>query len=224
MVKIRTKVDINRLAREFAKAGKQVLKNSLERKMLKLGFSEVPKEEILKFILDNNKIKPKRATAENAIQRQFRYVSKTGYAVYIHTGMIGERFSNRGSAWVMVVNQTKKGGKTIETRIITREFYKKDGFLLLEKLTAYAHFFKNICDLRIQNNQGVFMDLCEDETGWKVWQKGKEDKIFYAHPFMGNLTNDHKKIVRTKEISRLRYLKKTEGLVRRERSFRSQWK
>ncbi len=209
----------------FKKVGNKAVKQ-FEKTMLELGFSEVPSEEILKFILDQDRKKPKRATAENAIQRQFRYVSSNGYTVYIHTGMIGNKFSDRGSAWVMIVEQKKKYGKITEKRVITREFYRNLSFSLLERLSVYAQFFKNICDQRPQNKSGAFMHLFENETGWKTWesQKSSKSKVFFLSHYFSNLSKEKIKIIRTKEISRLRYLKKTKGLVRRERSFRSQWK
>lgn len=209
----------------FKRAGNKAVKQ-FEQTMQDLGFSEVPSDEILKSILDQDRKKPKRATAENAIQRQFRYVSRNGYTVYIHTGMIGNKFSDRGSAWVMIVEQNKKRGKTTEKRIITREFYRNLSFSLLEKLSAYAQFFKNICDGRYRNKSGTFAHLVEDEIGWKTWEshKSSESKVFFLNHYFTNLSKEKRKIIKNKEISRLRYLKKTAGTVRREREFRSQWK
>lgn len=207
------KADANIAA--FKKAGIKNMQR-FEEVMQDKGFQEVSKEEILKFVLDSHVHKPVRATAENAIQRQFKYDAPTGYRVYIHTGMIGDDFSEKGSAWIMIIDTSGER----EKRVLMREFYRNISCQLLEKLTAYAKFFKNIADL--WPDGGV---LVEDAASYKLrWELKNQTKAFVETLYMSGLTNKEISVIRTKENKRRKYFVSTSGAdIIRERVRRKKW-
>ncbi|MCX6756166.1 MAG: hypothetical protein NTX85_02410 [Candidatus Nomurabacteria bacterium] len=180
-----------------------------------MGFEKVSKEEILISHLDNNLGKPKRATTGNAVQDQYRRISKTGYSVYIHSGLIDDHFSEKGSSWVLILNEKNE-------RVWMREFYRNFGILLLKKLLAYARFASNICDGRLDGDELV--EFFENRYEWRS-SSGKFSGIVLNYKnYLYDLSIEEKRIVSQKERIHDSYLKATFGKVLREKDFRATWK
>ncbi len=191
---------------------KQQLK--FRNKMDELNFNKVPFKEIVMDIVGKELKKPKRATLENALQAQYKYLSTTEYSVVILTGMIDGVLNPKGSAWVHIINE-----KT-DKKVWTREFYKKNPEDLIDRLCVYAHFAKNISDCRPSNADLV--EVTETEYEWKA-KRGKHVDPFDIADHLYDLSEEEKGFILANEKKRDNYLKRTEDEVTRQRTFQKKW-
>lgn len=188
------------------------------KKVTKLGFQPVSKEEIIQSIFEQELAMPKsRATVQNVVQKQFK-LSYCGYTIWIHTAIVGRyRYAQKGSAWILILN---KDGK----KVFVREFYKDHPKWLLARLAAYAHLAKVICA-----NKPSDHELTETKENYLEWVSTDGKKRFDWNLYISKLELPDRKIVCRKENARDYYFEKTRHLVetkkmRRERAIRKRWK
>lgn len=180
-----------------------------------MGFRKRTEKEILQELLELGVEMPPRATTENAIQDQWIYESKCGYGIIIHTGMVKNEFTDRGSSWALIRNAEKKA-------IFMREFYRRDPVSLLKKLSAYAAFTKSIVESKIPEHE--FVKISEVDYALKDKIVGKVVRTFAFTDHVYSLCAEERRIVSKKEKGRSLYFKNTTDKVRRERTFRTTWK
>lgn len=177
-----------------------------------LGFENLDPDRKIDFLINQAQQIPKRVNSENVKQDQYKYESKTGYSVCIHSGMIGLDFIDKGSAWVIITNEK-------DERVFVREFYRTLSKTLMIRLRSYAKLAKKIADSRKPGFQ------LEEISETKMhWEKGKEERPFsIGYYTQHGLTKEEQFCIQNGEARRKRYRKNTEGMVRRERKFRSTW-
>lgn len=223
----------------MAKSTIQVFRKSIKKKrehlinqINTLGYREIQVDEKIEFLFEKGVKNPKRANFENLKQEQFVYESETGYKVFIHTGMIEDKFSERGSAWIIIIDKKKEFLKkrkpdSKSEKVFIREFYRMMAGGHLDKLLAYACFCKKIADKRPANADLEFVKNIQTGNISEIdmcWNFKSETKPFDLNFYTIGLRSFDQKIILSTERKRNAYLKKTEGKVRRERSFRSKWK
>lgn len=180
-----------------------------------LKYNKMSEAEILEEILEEGLQMPKRATPENALQDQYKYISPTGYADKVNTGMMGEFYTEKGSCWVSIINtETKKV-------VWRREFYHTAKNPPLDKLSAYAHLVKNIADNRPSN-----MDLVPVGETRYIWKSkdGKSKEFLNIADYLHHMTDEDKEFILKNEQKRNDYLRRTRGKVRRQRTIQKTWK
>jgi hypothetical protein len=215
---------------EIGKTQEQLLLESFERefdafklKMQHLKFRRLSEQEALQIIFDKKITNPDRADAGNVFQNQFVYVSKTGYIVWIHTGITNYAFSEKGSAWMLVLEKPKAGIK--QRKVFVREFYKDHPISLLPKLHAYACLGK-----RIANGKPGDAELIRvGKTLVYQWHYNNGSiKPFSVTDYRKTMSVDVLTIICKKENARNYYFTKTQPLVdqnlmKREEDIRSKW-
>ena len=178
-----------------------------------LKYKPVSLEDVTQDIVENERVKPNRATIENVLQNQYRYNSPLGDSVKLLTGTKDGKINKKGSSWVHIVN-----GK--DERLWTREFYRTDIKGLTERLLPYALLAKNITD-----NRPPGMDLIEIKETKYQWQtiNGKVTLPFNLNDYLYVLTDEEKAFVIRNEKKRDAYLIKTAGKVTRQRELQKTW-
>ena len=183
----------------------------LEDQLTAGGFTIVTKEEAVQILFDNGLIRPDRADAGNVIQNQFKYVSPTGDIVWIHTGIIGNSFSKKGSAWMMVLAKKKKGEK--RRKVFVREFYRDSPISLIPKLITYGYLGKAIADMKPKDGELIKV---VNRYEWQ-YSDGKSKPFQVSHCFSKmrtyGVSEDLLQIICNKENSRNSYLRRTQPLV-----------
>ncbi len=188
----------------------------LHQKIITLLYKKVSYKEKLKTHVDKGLVKPERATAENALQAEYKYTSPTKYGSKLLTGIINNRFTEKGSAWTHVVNEKDK-------RVWTREFYRITPKILFDRLIPYAIVAKNIADGRPDGMFLAFAKNSETEYVWKS-KNGKKVIPFDLRDYFTGLTHKQITFVKKNESNRNSYLRRTESKVTRQRTFQKKWK
>lgn len=215
---------------EITKTQGSLLRESFERefdafklKMQHLKFRRLSEQEALQIIFNKKLTNPDRADAGNVFQNQFVYVSKTGYIVWIHTGIIDYAFSEKGSAWMLVLEKPKTGKD--QRKVFVREFYKDNPISLIPKLHAYACLGKRIADGKPDDAELIRVG----KTLVYQWHYDSGSiKPFSVTDYNKTLTTDVLTIIYKKENARNYYFTKTQPLVdqqlmKREEDIRSKW-
>jgi hypothetical protein len=221
--------DINSNYPVFQKAFLDALP-SFRQSFVDLKFSQKTFEEILDFLFREKTKIPSRATSENAKQEQWSYLSSSAYLVVVHTGIIGNQYSDRGNGWVMILDTElsimKKTNPDFEgsDKVFVRAFNRNVGPGYLYRLLSYAKFAKNIADARLKDTKLGFAidDDGEISETKMVWQTDFGTDPFHWRHYTKGLSIDEKLIIRRGESSRRRYLEKTKGRVRRK-DIRTTW-
>jgi hypothetical protein len=128
--------------------------------------------------------------------------------------MIGDVYSERGSSWVILTDEKDK-------IVFVREFYRDIKTGPLERLSAYAHFAKNIADSRPAGMK--LIGITETEYGWQS-RNNKHIDIIDLNDYIYDMAPEEKEFVVRHEKVRNYYLKSTDGLVTRQRTFQKKWK
>lgn len=215
---------------EIKNTQEQLLRESFERefdafklKMQYLKFKRLTEQEAVQIIFDKKLTNPDRANAGNVFQNQFVYISKTGYIVWIHTGIIDYAFSEKGSAWMLVLEKPKVGKD--QRKVFVREFYKDHPISLLPKLHAYACLGKRIADGKPDDAELIRVE----KTLVYQWHHNNGIiKPFSVMDYKKTMTVDVLTIICKKENARNYYFTKTQPLVnqnlmKREEDIRSKW-
>lgn len=193
-------------------------KKQLVEGLKQISFELKSSEQKIKEIVEETGEIPGRVTPENVLQEQWSYKSQTGYIVEVHTGMIGEEFSEKGSAWVMVLDPKKLNEDGKPTKVFVREFYKHLGFTLIKRLLVYSKLARKIADSRMDG-----FDLVETKETKMEWKKGSQTKLFSIKYYLAGFSPKERSLMLQTEGAWRRYRERTEGKVRRERDFRSTW-
>jgi hypothetical protein len=183
-----------------------------DQKISKLKYRTVPAEEILKKILSERMDIPDRADEENALQRQERFMSDTGYSSYSHTGMIELRFSRKGSSWIIIKDEN-------DNVVWIREFYRNIASSLLQRLSVFMHFAKNVATYRPEGMNLVRIS----ETDYEWRGENVDSKDFNPFDYLMGMSDEEKRIFKENHDDHVRYMKRSKGKVRREWEFRSGW-
>lgn len=201
----------NKGIKVFEIAGK-IQKRIFLKKLKKLGFKEFTAEQKLIDIIDNDRSKPKRATSENVLQKQYRLVSsKSDYYAHIHTGMIGDDFAITGAGWVIVGNDKNKDK-------IFWLFPRNFAHSLLFRLGAYAELCKKILEYQPTNTELV--EAMENVFCWR--SSGNDTPINFKHYALSLEKNEYE-YIRDRERTTSKWLLSRPGQKRR-RDIRRQWK
>lgn len=182
--------------------------------MTALGFKQIPLEEVTTDIVENGRLKPKRATIANVLQNQYKYKSPTGNCVKILTGTKDGKPNEKGSAWIHITDKNDK-------KLMSREFYKDDIKSLLRRLFVYSILGKNLADNKPAGMNLV--EITETEYAW-VSKNGKIVKPIKMKDYIYGLNPEDKKFILTNESQRNSYLRRSKAwIVKRQREIQKKW-
>lgn len=180
----------------------------LHDELTKIGYQLLSPQQSLQIFFDEGLSRPDRADAGNVIQRQYQYVSKKGYTVIVHTGIIDTTFT-KPMKWVMILGKKdSKDPKAKPPKLFVKRFKKDDPDKLIPKLIAYGYLAKAIADSRPTGAELVPMGNAH------VWRY-VDEKIqpFFVKSYLKEIPKQYVKILRTKERFDRKYLKETQHLV-----------